>query len=214
MVVCAAAMRSCLARWARRMPRTACRAYRSAAERTRRRRGGPRALHPPARRTLPCTATLKQSMRCAPRLTSPEHAHRQLLVACFRVLQTRTDSREGYRDMLVWAVQPEAIRCECAMQVKRNAASRLGQAIGQLARVSIHMSESEGHHAPRRHGRRHRKERKTEDAASGDDVSSQASASSATQQRLKARIPLLGYSTWCILCRLTPEDFEVCMPGR
>ena len=98
-------------------------------------------------------------------------------------------------------MQPEAIWCECAMQVKRNAASRLGQAIGQLARVSIHMSESEGHHTPRRHGRRHRKKRRTEDAASGDDVSSQASASSATQQRLKAC--LRG-----ILCRLTFKMFK------
>ena len=110
--------------------------------------------------------------------------------------------------MLVWAMQPVAIGCERAMQVKRNAASRLGQAIGQLARVSIHMSESEGHHAPRRHGRRHRKERRTEDAASGDDVSSQASASSATQQRLKACF-------WGILCRLTFKKFKVLLrPGR
>ena len=75
------------------------------------------------------------------------------------------------------------------MQVKRNAASRLGQAIGQLARASIHTSEGEGRHTPRRHGRRHRRERRTEDAASGDDASSQASASSATQQRLKACSP-------------------------
>ena len=110
--------------------------------------------------------------------------------------------------MLVWAMQPVAIGCERAVQVKRNAASRLGQAIGQLARVSIHMSESEGNHAPRRHGRRHRKERRTEDAASGDDVSSQASASSATQQRLKACF-------WGIKCRLTFKKFKALLrPGR
>ena len=100
-------------------------------------------------------------------------------------------SREGYTDTLVWAMQPEAIWDGSVMQVKRSATSRLGQAIGQLARVSIHMSESEGHRAARRHGRRHRKERMIEDAASGDDVSSQASASSATQQHLKACSPCL-----------------------
>ena len=116
--------------------------------------------------------------------------------------------------MLMWVLQPEAIWCERAMQVKRNAASRLGQAIGQLARVSIHMSESEGHHAPRRHGRRHRKERRTEDAASGDDISSQASASSATQQRLKACFPCLGMLSGAY-CKITFKKFKLLlMPGR
>ena len=69
----------------------------------------------------------------------------------------------------------------CIVQGKRNAASRLGQAIGQLARASMHMSEGEGPGLSQRATQR--KPRKADGAVSADDVSSQASAASLTERR-------------------------------
>ena len=66
-------------------------------------------------------------------------------------------------------------------QGKGNAASRLGQALGKIARASMHMSEGEGPSLSRRAPRR--KHRKRDDAASADDASSQASADSMTERR-------------------------------
>ena len=85
----------------------------------------------------------------------------------------------------------DACNRTCPMQGKRNVASRLGQAIGQLARASMHMSEGEGPSLSRRPTRR--KHKKADHAVSEDDVSSQASAASMTEQRdLKASRGLSG----------------------
>ena len=70
---------------------------------------------------------------------------------------------------------------QCA-QGRRNPAIRVSQAIGQLARASMqHFSEGEGPTFRRRHMQR--KHRKTDDAVSADDISSQASVSSMTAPR-------------------------------
>lgn len=75
------------------------------------------------------------------------------------------------------------MRSPVPVQGKRNAASRLGQALGQLAWASMHPSEGEGPLPILSRRATQRKHRKTDDAASADDVSSQASASSMTEQR-------------------------------
>lgn len=69
------------------------------------------------------------------------------------------------------------------VQGKRNAASRLGQALGQLARASMHLSEGEGPIPLLSRRATQRKRQKADDAVSADEGSSPASGASMTEQR-------------------------------